>query len=77
MQSQKNGKYYIGSTSDIDKRLSAHNHGYSIYTKRNGPFELVYKEDYQTLSEARRREYYLKSLKSSKVIERLINAAIV
>ncbi|MEK7572802.1 MAG: GIY-YIG nuclease family protein [Patescibacteria group bacterium] len=77
LQSQKNGKYYIGSTSDIDKRLIVHNKGYSVYTKRNGSFKLVYKEDYQTLSEARRREYYLKSLKSSKAIEKLIIAAIV
>ncbi|HVZ67404.1 MAG TPA: GIY-YIG nuclease family protein [Patescibacteria group bacterium] len=39
-----------------------------------GPFELIYKETYNTNSEAKKREYYLKSLKSRKAIEKLIKA---
>ena len=77
LQSDRNGGYYIGSTKDISKRLIAHNKGYSTYTKRNGPFKLKYQEDYKTLSEAKKREYYLKSLKSRKAIEKLIQGAFV
>ena len=77
LQSEKNGKYYIGSTDDIEKRLIKHNKGYSRYTKDKGPFKLIYKEGYYTRSEAKKREYYLKSLKSRKALEKLINNAAI
>ena len=77
LQSKKDGKFYIGSTSNINRRIIAHNKGYSKYTKNKGPLERVYKEEYNTLSEAKEREYYLKSLKSKVAIQKLIQAAIV
>ena len=77
LKSEKDGKYYIGITNDLEKRLIRHNKGYSRYTKNKGPFKAVYKEEYGTNSEARRRELYLKSLKSKLAIEKLINGAIV
>ncbi len=73
IKSLKNGKYYIGSTNNIERRVSEHNAGHSRYTKNKEPFELVYKEEYNTNSEAKNREYYFKSLKSSKAIEKLIH----
>lgn len=72
LKSEKDGKHYIGSAANIEKRLLAHNKGYSRYTKNRGPFKIVYKEDYKTLSEARKRELYFKSLKSKVAIEKLI-----
>lgn len=78
LQSEKNGKHYIGSTDDIIKRIIKHNKGYSRYTKGKGPFKLVYKEEYPTRSQAKKREYYLKSLKNVKFIEKLIkNGSVV
>ncbi len=73
LQSEKDGSYYIGSTSNIEKRLIKHNKGGSKYTKIKIPWVVVYKEMYNTLSEAKKREYYLKSLKSKVAIEKLIN----
>lgn len=77
LQSESDGKHYIGSTSDVDRRMTEHNKGHSKYTKNRGPFKLVYKEEYKTLSEARKREYYLKSLKSRVVIENLIEQGAI
>ena len=78
LKSEKDGKHYIGSTANIDKRLLRHNNGHSRYTKGRGPFKLIYKEEHRTLSEARKREFYLKSLKSKIAIKKLIkNDAIV
>ena len=77
LKSNKDGKYYIGSTSDIERRLIEHNSGRSRYTKNKGPFELAHKETYNTNSEAKKREFYLKSLKSRKAIEKIINGPIV
>ncbi len=72
LQNERDGSYYIGSTEDINKRLIKHNKGYSRYTKNKRPWKLVYKEEYETLSEAKKREYYLKRLKSRIAIEKLI-----
>ena len=75
LQSEKDGSYYIGSTGDLNKRLIKHNKGYSTYTKNKRPWQLAYEETHNTLSEARRREFYIKSLKSRIAIEKLINLA--
>ncbi|MDP2676195.1 MAG: GIY-YIG nuclease family protein [bacterium] len=62
LKSLKNGKRYIGSTNLLPKeRLKKHNHGSNQFTKRNGPFELVYQEEYDNKTEARKREIFLKS----------------
>lgn len=72
LKSEQDSSYYIGSTNNISSRLLKHNKGYSRYTKTRVPWKLVYKEEYETLSEARKREFYLKSLKSRIAIEKLI-----
>ena len=72
LKSLKNGKYYIGCTNNIDRRLSEHNSGYSKGSRINAPFELIYKEGYNSLVEARFRERYIKNRKSRKYIESLI-----
>ena len=78
LQSQKDNSYYIGSTDDVVKRIEKHNKGYSRYTKSKRPWKLMYKEEYPTRSLAKRKEYYLKSLKSKVAIEKLItNGPIV
>jgi putative endonuclease len=69
----KTGKYYIGQTNDILKRLQRHNSHRVKYTSfDSGSWKLVYKEEYATRSEAMRRETYLKNLKSKVQIKKLI-----
>jgi putative endonuclease len=74
LKSLKNGKYYYGQTSDIDKRLILHNLGKIRSTKARRPFLLHYKEEFDSRSEAVKREYFFKSidgylwLKHSKII---------
>ena len=72
LESKKDDSYYIGSTDNFEKRLVRHNKGLSKYTKNKRPWVLIYRENYNTRSEAKKREYYLKSLKSRKAIEKLI-----
>lgn len=62
IKSVKNGKVYVGSTSNTPQiRLEQHNKGTSPYTKANRPFELVYYEEYSCLTDARKREHYYKT----------------
>lgn len=56
--------FYIGSTNDLEKRLHAHNNtkAGAHYTKIRRPVKLIYKEEYNTSSEAKKREVVLKKL---------------
>jgi putative endonuclease len=52
---------YIGLTSDLDRRLKEHDRGHTQSTKARAPFELLHKEEFSSLKDARKREKYLKS----------------
>jgi putative endonuclease len=58
--------YYVGITSDIDKRLSEHKSGLSIYTKKFADIQLVYNEKYDSKEDALRREVQLKGWSHAK-----------
>jgi putative endonuclease len=72
IRSVKDGKYYIGETSDIITRLKYHNSGKQRSTKSRIPFELVFSEEYMTREEALRREKQIKSWKGGEAFKRLI-----
>ena len=63
LQSKKNGKFYVGSTREENAniRLNAHNRGKTRSTKVGRPWVLIYEEKYETYTEARKREHFLKS----------------
>jgi putative endonuclease len=52
---------YVGSTADIQKRLSQHNSGAVRSTKYRRPYILIYHESFDTALEARTREKAIKS----------------
>ncbi len=56
-------RYYIGSTENIEERIAFHNSKRARWTKRYQPWVLVHSEEFQTRSEAVKRERFLKSLK--------------
>ena len=60
LMSKRTGKIHIGQTKDIQERFGRHNTGRSTSISGGGP-ELVYAEQYQTRSEAVKRERFLKS----------------
>lgn len=72
IKSEINGRYYIGSTDCLDRRLALHNEGNSISTKAYMLWALVYYETYKTKSEALKREIHLKRMKNKKYIDCLI-----
>jgi putative endonuclease len=72
LRSQKDNRHYIGSTSDIKKRLAFHNAGLQRSTKARIPFILIYQEEIATKQEALKRERYIKSLKGGEAFIKLI-----
>ena len=72
LQSIKTNRFYIGHTDDLNRRLEEHSTGRGgQYTRQNGPWKLVYKEQHPSRSSAIKREQFLKSTKGSQDKKRL------
>ncbi len=58
------GSYYTGYTTDIQRRLNEHNYSSrsAKYTRSRRPVKLIHSEEYNTLSEALKREHAIKKL---------------
>jgi putative endonuclease len=61
LKSQNHWRFYVGMTTNIEKRVDEHNRGYTKSTKAYAPWVLFFFEEYETREEARMREIYLKS----------------
>ncbi len=63
----KYGTYYAGWTTDLKKRITAHNEGKGAkYLRGKGPVTLVYKKKYATALKAQAQERLLKGLTRKK-----------
>ncbi|MDP3941553.1 MAG: GIY-YIG nuclease family protein [bacterium] len=74
LKSLKNGRHYTGSTNNIERRLLEHNSGQTKYTRQTGPFEIVYKEVYDSKLEATKRERFLKTGKGRAVLNKFLGS---
>lgn len=52
---------YIGSTNDLNRRITAHNNGLSLSTKAYRPFEMLCYVAVRTEEQARSPERYFKT----------------
>ena len=76
IQSKINGKYYIGYSSDVHKRLSEHNLGKTRSTSPYKPWSLIFVKKFESKRNARQIELKIKKMKSHVFIDRLINNEI-
>jgi putative endonuclease len=61
LHSLKDHKFYVGYTSNLQKRLDDHKNGLVRSTKYRLPVDLIYWEGCLNQQDATRREKYLKS----------------
>ncbi len=61
LRSKDYDRFYIGMTSNLEKRLKEHNSGKTKSTKYYKPWNLFFYETFDNRSEARKREKWLKS----------------
>jgi putative endonuclease len=57
------GKFYIGLSDDLARRIDQHNLGISKWTRGKGPWTLIWQSEEMNLSNARKLELSLKRQK--------------
>jgi len=77
LQSEKNGKYYVGSTCNLERRLAEHKAGNTISLRNLLPIRLVFSKFYANLKEARKMELHLKRMKNRNILERIIKDKLI
>jgi len=71
------GKYYIGSTNNLDTRMRQHNNGHTQTTRNMDEPVLVFSQEYATLKKARDVERRLKKLKRKDYIRKIITDGFI
>jgi putative endonuclease len=72
LYSEKLDKYYVGACTDLERRIYEHNIGHSKFTSTGMPWIIKYKEPFDSLKDAKKRELEIKKRKSRKYIESLV-----
>jgi len=73
----KNNRFYIGSTTDLERRIKQHGYGHTYTTRRLGNFELVFYQKFDNMKHAREIEMRLKKLKRKDYIEKIIKDGFI
>lgn len=72
LYSQRDRKLYTGCTTNLKKRISAHNTGKVLSTQNRRPLALVHSEIFQNKGKAFERERFLKSLWGGKIKKKIL-----
>jgi putative endonuclease len=71
LRSKKTKRYYIGSTDDLKNRLEEHNSGETVSIRRGIPWKIVHTEQFNTRSEAVRKENQIKARGAQRYLDNL------
>ncbi|MFC2084465.1 GIY-YIG nuclease family protein [Bacteroidota bacterium] len=74
LKSLKSGRFYIGHTKDLARRLGEHNSGIVRSTKAYKPWRIVYTEEFVNREDAFKREVEIKTYKSGEAFKNLIKS---
>ena len=75
LYSKSINKYYVGATCDsMTERLRRHNSSHKGFTGRISDWEIIYSENFDTKEDAFAREKEVKSWKSRKKVEQLVQS---
>ena len=69
------GRYYVGQTENVEKRLEQHNSKrYKGWTNRCNGWDVVYTESFETRREAVVREHEIKRMKGGMEFKALLGS---
>jgi len=72
IQSERDGIWYVGLSSDPKSRLNQYNAGKSKFTKGHLPWILIYTEKVGDLPEARKKEKYYKTAAGKRRLNKIL-----
>lgn len=72
-----NGRFYVGSTTDINRRLKQHKYNHTHTTHRMNNPRLALSQEYGSLEEARVVERKIKKLKRKDYIEKMVEEGAI
>lgn len=73
LQSLTTEMYYVGFTSNLNRRIIEHNKGKNISTRNKGPYRVIYTEEFDDRLAAIKKERLIKSYKGGLAFKKLIN----
>ena len=76
LRSRKDGKCYIGSTSDLRRRIAEHERGEVPSTAPRRPFNLIFYEAFLHQEEAVGREKYFKTTKRKIALRKMLTKTL-
>jgi putative endonuclease len=78
LQSEKDFSFYVGFTSNLERRIKEHNNGLSRATKLKKPWVIIYCEAYRSRKDATERERKLKQHRGAwrRIRERIQNSIL-
>jgi len=74
LKSSIDNRFYKGMTNNLKRRVYEHNLGKNKSTKPYRPWVLVYKEEYKTSEEARKRELFFKSGSGREYLKNILDS---
>ena len=77
LKSGRDSRYYVGSTNDVKRRLFQHREGKVYSTRRMLPVELIFTQEFESLSTARKIEKRIKKFKSRNIIDKIIQRGVI
>jgi putative endonuclease len=77
LEGLRNGRYYIGSTTNLEARLRHHQNRLTPSTSGYGGVRLVLSQEFSTFSEARIIEGKLKKLKRRDYIKKIVKDGFI
>lgn len=72
LQFDKSGRFYVGSTTNKDRRLKQHAAGHTASTKTLGSFKLVFRQAFADSATAKSMERKIKNWKRRDFIKKII-----
>jgi len=76
LPSQKDKKFYIGFTGDLQRRLKEHNTGKNISTKSKRSLKLIYYEAHSSKKDAMRRKRSFKTTKGKSTLKQMLRDSL-
>ena len=75
--SEKDGKLYIGYTSNIQRRFKQHCDGLTTSTRYRRPLKIIFYEAYLYKKDALRREKYFKTSVGKRALKFMLNKTLL